>query len=180
MTFSCSRLTCPEHAQGGLEFLPRSSTLSAPFFSIRPSPALPPVTIMAVDILPTALPLEASTHFSSVLAPYLRTLISEYRGVPETDEGSQLRRTALERATVARGGKLSKEFEWLKEPLGTWATSQASTSTGSPTAQKEAATPARKKRVLMLGSGMVAGPAIEAICKRPDVELVVGECCRPR
>ena len=137
---------------------------------------------MAVDILPTALPLEASTHFSNVLAPYLRTLISEYRGVPEADEGSQLRKAALDRATVARGGKLSKEFEWLKEPLGIWAASKASTSTWSSEsvvgeAAQKVAMPPRKKRVLMLGSGMVAGPAVEAICKRPDVELVIGESC---
>lgn len=125
--------------------------------------------MMAVDILPTALPLEASTHFSDVLAPYLRTLIGEYRGAPEVDEGSHRRRMALERATVARGGVLSKDFEWLNEPLGTWAAS-----TAGEAAQK-VVVPPRKKKVLMLGSGMVAGPAIEAICKRQDVELVVGE-----
>lgn len=157
------------NTQGGLEFLPRSSTLSAPFFSIRPSPALPPVTLMAVDILPTALPLEASTHFSDVLVPYLRTLIGEYRGASEADEGAEFRRAALERATVARSGSLSKHFEWLKEPLGTWAASTASD------AEPKVAVPLRKKRILLLGSGMVAGPAIEAICKRSDVELVVGE-----
>ncbi|KZT63559.1 hypothetical protein DAEQUDRAFT_770505 [Daedalea quercina L-15889] len=172
--------------EGGLEFLPRSSTLSAPYFSIRPSPALPPVTIMAVDILPTALPLEASQHFSSVLTPYLRTLIDEYRGsAGPADEAAKLRRAALERATVAEDGRLSRDFEWLKEPLGTWAagcTAKGSVDGSPVNSASEAAhtlgesahqLPPRKKRVLMLGSGMVAGPAIEAICKRPDVELVV-------
>ncbi|KAH9840769.1 Saccharopine dehydrogenase-domain-containing protein [Rhodofomes roseus] len=171
--------------EGGLEFLPRSSTLSAPFFSIKPSPSLPPVTIMAVDILPTSLPLEASQHFSNVLTPYLRTLIDEYRGSSEpNDEATMLRRAALDRATVAQGGELSKEFEWLKEPLGAWAAGcKASIGPESPVGAAGDAThklglpagqvPPRKKRVLMLGSGMVAGPAIEAICRRPDVELVV-------
>ncbi|KAG9312632.1 Saccharopine dehydrogenase-domain-containing protein [Chiua virens] len=31
----------------------------------------------------------------------------------------------------------------------------------------------KKKKVLMLGSGMVAGPAVQELCKRSDVELVV-------
>ncbi|KAH9916537.1 Saccharopine dehydrogenase-domain-containing protein [Fomitopsis serialis] len=165
--------------EGGLEFLPHASTLSAPFFSIQPSPTLPPVAIMAVDILPTALPLEASEHFSNVLAPYLRTLIDEYRGLPNhADDAARLRRAALERATVAKGGQLSKDFEWLKEPLGSWAAGCKASEGASPIgAASEAAqklgVPPRKKRVLMLGSGMVAGPAIEAICRRPYVELVV-------
>jgi alpha-aminoadipic semialdehyde synthase len=32
----------------------------------------------------------------------------------------------------------------------------------------------RKKRVLILGSGMVAKPAVDHIASRKDVELVVG------
>ena len=35
--------------------------------------------------------------------------------------------------------------------------------------------PAQRKKVLLLGSGMVAGPTVEEICKRPDVDLVIGE-----
>jgi alpha-aminoadipic semialdehyde synthase len=30
-----------------------------------------------------------------------------------------------------------------------------------------------RKKVLMLGSGMVAGPAVDEICKRRDVEILV-------
>ena len=32
-----------------------------------------------------------------------------------------------------------------------------------------------KKRVLMLGSGMVAPPAVQELCSRSDVQLVVGQ-----
>ncbi|GBE85762.1 predicted protein [Sparassis crispa] len=155
--------------EGGLEFLPRHSTLSAPFFATRPStlPAhLPPVTMMAVDILPTALPLEASQHFSSVLLPYLRALVRQTRpGGQKQDEREHARREALRRATVAQGGRLAGEFAWLEQPMKVWSAGTAGAkpeSLGQP-----------KKKVLMLGSGMVAGPAIEEICKRPDVQLLV-------
>ncbi|KAF9815156.1 hypothetical protein IEO21_04774 [Rhodonia placenta] len=172
--------------EGGLEFLSRHSTLSAPFYSHRPStlPAhLPPVTIMAVDILPTALPLEASQHFCNVLTPYLRTIISGYREGSSITEVEEVKRIeALDRATVARGGTLTENFHWLEKPLGIWSSTRdavnpeqisPSASEGSSKVNKSSATLQPKKKVLLLGSGMVAGPAIEEICKRVDIQLIV-------
>ncbi|CCL98467.1 uncharacterized protein FIBRA_00465 [Fibroporia radiculosa] len=167
--------------EGGLEFLPNTSTLSAPFFSTRPNtlPAhLPSVTMMAVDILPTALPLEASQHFCRVLMPYLRSLIAGYRGT-NTRQGKE--HEALDKATVAWNGKLTEKHAWLQKPLGIWSRSTAASAAAaraylsqisSDTAKRDT-TLNLKKKVLMLGSGMVAGPAIEEICKRPDVQLLV-------
>ena len=70
---------------------------------------LPPISpyaihIMSVDILPTRLPLDASTHFSDMLKPYLRALISRYsgRGVHAEREYED----ALSCTTVANEGKL--------------------------------------------------------------------------
>ncbi|PCH34748.1 hypothetical protein WOLCODRAFT_139556 [Wolfiporia cocos MD-104 SS10] len=179
--------------EGGLEFLPKMSTLSAPFFSTRPPslPAhLPSVTMMAVDILPTALPLEASQHFSQVLLPYLRMLIGEYGGGGARQSAHRgdaparelLLKQALDRATVAQRGKLSEPLAWLEQPLGIWhsardvpaAESESyNLSEDSVCERRETRAFKEKKRVLMLGSGMVAGPAIEEICKRGDVQLVV-------
>ncbi|KAJ3534969.1 hypothetical protein NM688_g7045 [Phlebia brevispora] len=160
--------------EGGLEFLPRHSTLSEPFFRTRPPslPAhLPDVTMMAVDILPTALPREASEHFSNVLMPYLRTVIRGYRegGLAQGDRTGE----ALERATVASEGKLREPHIWLENPLGKWraeVTSKESGTTGTSAAGQGVL---RKKRVLMFGSGMVAGPAINEIVRRGDVQLTV-------
>ncbi|OBZ72980.1 Peroxisome biosynthesis protein PAS1 [Grifola frondosa] len=185
------------HTKGGLEFLPRHSTLSVPFFSTRPPilpQHLPSVTMMAVDILPSALPLEASQHFSRVLLPYLRTLMTEYHAngngqLPAQSVEEKGRSDALKRATIAQGGKLTDSFIWLEGPLGVWQEGKAAT--GSPmqgkiSGEKEDAqhtNAARskkvaglrpKKKVLILGSGMVAGPAIAEICKRTDVQLIVG------
>ncbi|OSD00329.1 hypothetical protein PYCCODRAFT_1437464 [Trametes coccinea BRFM310] len=171
--------------EGGLEFLSRHTTLSSPFYTARPPtlPAhLPSVTMMAVDILPTALPLEASQHFSNAFLPYLRSIISGYTrtGAHEPTAVEQKKiHDALERATVARAGELSASFEWLRKPLGVWKDSvkAATTATKGQTINVESTKPAhtgvQPKKVLMLGSGMVAPPAVAELCKRPDVQLVV-------
>lgn len=149
--------------QGGLQFLTHTTTLCDPFYTTRPSnvpPHLPGVQMMAVDILPTALPIDASTHFSNVLVPYLESLIAGYR---DSDQGNL--KGALDRATVAEEGRLVGKHAWLGEKVEAWRTRN------SMEAQKKT----RKQRVLMLGSGMVAGPAVSEICKRGDIELIVGK-----
>lgn len=141
----------------------RASTISEPFFKHRPptlSAHLPSVQIMSVDILPSSLPLDASEHFCRVLMPYLKAVIQEYRGQSLEKEYSD----ALKTATVAKDGQLQGIHTRLEEPLDKWRRSAAKLE-GSP----------RKKKVLMLGSGMVAGPAVQELCKRSDVELVVGQ-----
>ncbi|EGN97202.1 hypothetical protein SERLA73DRAFT_169625 [Serpula lacrymans var. lacrymans S7.3] len=178
--FSCiGDISCD--VEGGLEFMPRASTLSDPFFSTRPDmlPAhLPSVQIMSVDILPASLPLDASEHFSSVLMPYLKTLIGWYRR--ENLEGEQYSE-AVNRATVTQGGKLKGKHAWLHDPLQKWASTVAlNGSPSTPTrrsAVSEQQPQLRKKNVLMLGSGMVAGPAVDQICKRSDIELIVASNC---
>lgn len=115
---------------------------------------------MSVDILPSSLPLDASDHFSRVLMPYLKAVIQEYRGQPVEHEYSE----ALRTATVVQDGQLQGNHTWLAAPLDTWRQS---------TSKPEGSS--RKKKVLMLGSGMVAGPAVQELCKRTDVELVVGQ-----
>ena len=140
----------------------RASTISEPFFKYRPPtlPAhLPSVQIMSVDILPSSLPLDASEHFCRVLMPYLKAVIQEYRG-QSVEEYSE----ALKTATVARGGQLQGAHTWLKAPLDEWRWSTPKLEGSS-----------RKKKALMLGSGMVAGPAVQKLGKRSDVELVVGQ-----
>ncbi|KAF7314386.1 hypothetical protein MKEN_00911300 [Mycena kentingensis (nom. inval.)] len=95
--------------EGGLQFLTRSSTLSEPFYKTRPDTLpkdLPSVQMMAVDILPAAIPYDASQHFSRALAPYLDSLIDHYQtGAPLGP--------ALERATIASEGRLAEKHEWL-------------------------------------------------------------------
>ena len=148
--------------QGGLEFLTHTTTLCDPFYISRPanlSSHLPGVQMMAVDILPTALPIDASTHFSNALVPHLESLIAGYM---DSDQGKL--KDALNRATVAEEGKLAEKHVWLGEKVEAW---RANSSGKTQTMTK-------KQRILMLGSGMVAGPAVSEICKRGDIELVIG------
>jgi alpha-aminoadipic semialdehyde synthase len=183
---------------------------------------------MAVDILPASIPFDASHHFSESLFPYLQSLIGDYRREEMYPQHEQ----ALERATVARQGKLVGSHQWLKEPVEAWRESigamglegphvnarlgfvDADNATRNTDSDRSidwplgSAKPAkfsrvpdatigssligtrhvrtyqsrnerfRPKKVLMLGSGMVAGPAVDEICNRTDVELVVGVCIR--
>lgn len=177
--------------QGGLEFLARSSTLCSPYYKIRPSTLpshLPSVQMMAVDILPASIPLDASQHFSKALAPYLRSLIDTYVSPDTSSARSSIR--ALETATIAVNGKLVEKHEWLQGAVDRWRTDNVrmvSSDSSGPLANKAVSTaeealinpspPLRKKRILMLGSGMVAGPAVDEIAKRADVQLVIGTYC---
>ncbi|EJD00287.1 uncharacterized protein FOMMEDRAFT_126943 [Fomitiporia mediterranea MF3/22] len=209
--------------EGGLGFLTHASTLSQPSFTIDlqssfpnlllpPSPSpLPQLQMMSVDILPTALPLEASESFSKGIVPYVRNVANRYRyanvststtswqdgktveQLDENAEGTEIH-AALERATIASEGKLRKRHVWLQgmvdvyrarslsssESAGSTSASDAGRTPANSTAawssssssQVQAAIPPRK-RILLLGSGMVAGPAVEGICRRGDVELIV-------
>lgn len=170
--------------EGGLEFMTKATTLSAPFFKTRPTclPAeYPPVQIMSVDILPASIPLDASQHFSRSLLPYLESLIGTFDG-PKNDEFT----AALEKATIAKEGKLADKHLWLQSAVNVYHAKAATTETNgkyteaiasTPRAEPETTavpqSPRTKKKVLMLGSGMVAGPAVNTIAKRGDVELVI-------
>ncbi|KAF8888387.1 Saccharopine dehydrogenase-domain-containing protein [Gymnopilus junonius] len=109
----------------------------------------------------------------------------------------------LERATIASGGRLVERHAWLQGAVDRYSTdnrdrdadveafaSFASRNEISEVSEKESPAAAavsgadtdvdvnkswsgRKKRVLMLGSGMVAGPAVDLIARNPAIELIV-------
>lgn len=157
-------ITCD--VAGGLEFMTEATTLSSPFFKVQPSePSLPKVQIMSVDILPTSIPLDASRHFSNALMPYLERAMGWY-----SSDASSLHPgmgEALERATVAVGGALMDKHQWLQQGVDKWRAENKAQVVQPSISIK-------KKKVLLLGSGMVAGPAVDHIAQRKDVELVVG------
>ncbi|KXN82807.1 Alpha-aminoadipic semialdehyde synthase, mitochondrial [Leucoagaricus sp. SymC.cos] len=174
---------------GGLEFLERSTTLSEPTYKFAVSDTSGQTTMMSVDILPTALPLDASNHFSKEFYPYLRTLIqnakthdpgssNEWKGGIDTKYTE-----ALERATIASRGQLRKKHQWLQPPVDKWHEEQrgvgqvdnsAPVQLGGTGAPDTVNVGSRTKKVLIFGSGMVAGPAVQEIAKRRDIDLVIG------
>lgn len=159
---------------GGLEFVSRAMTIDSPSYDVNG------VTVVAVDILPASLPRDASVHFSSKLLRYVRSAVNAYKGFKDDDVETG---DALKRATIASEGRIQPGREWLAEKVEAWRASQ-----GSPTESKHTASDTsskddglsmrrlaeRKKRVLVLGSGMVAGPAVDELAARPDVEVIVG------
>jgi len=162
--------------------------------------------MMAVDILPSGIPIDASKHFSDVLLPYLTTLIEEYSfGGNDTrssfppsvlasaekesdnngngDEGSRsLLSSALDRATVARGGELMKDHEWLRklvEPhirleLPSPFDKFTQPITLSKRVDRKDKQKLSKKRVLLLGSGMVAQPVVDYLVCKGGMEVTIG------
>ena len=171
--------------KGGLEFLTKATTLSQPFYKTRPptlSPQLPSIQIMSVDILPASIPLDASKSFSSALEPYLANLIGHI--TMPTFDGTLP--PDLERATIASDGVLADKHQWLQPSVDELRKASRSEEMAPDEILLESAEPCktestttvaghtRKKRILMLGSGMVAAPAVDFIAQRSDVELMIG------
>ncbi|KAG6841649.1 hypothetical protein C0991_008634 [Blastosporella zonata] len=151
--------------EGGLQFLTRATTLSDPFYQISPPPA-PGVKLPSVQMME--------------LFPYVESLIRKYQ-TGEYDDYAK----ALERATIAEGGILSSQHAKLLPAVREFYKSgrvPASKSENRIIPTLEPATKVQrviKKRVLMLGSGMVSGPAVEMISKRNDIQLIVAHYYSP-
>lgn len=166
--------------QGGLEFVSRAATIDEPVFTARPlnhPQDLPGIQVMSVDILPSEIPLDSSHHFSDKLLPYLRSLIrSEYGRALSPDDTAKLE--TIQRGTIAQSGRLQEPHSWLANRVGSLTSPLASAPALSAPEQPapiKAACVSKKRRVLLLGSGMVARPAVDHIANRKDVELIVGK-----
>lgn len=161
---------------GGLEFMNKATTLSSPSFKVEGlSSEFPPVQIMSVDILPASIPKDASMHFSGALMPYIQQYLTwcttPNAAYPEP----------LAAATIAINGLLTRNHKWLYRQMISSAKTQApervpvsSQVSPPPNTLSPASTTQPRKRILMLGSGMVAQPAVDMIARREDVDLVIG------
>ncbi|KAH8995677.1 Saccharopine dehydrogenase-domain-containing protein [Lactarius akahatsu] len=154
---------------GGLEFVTRSTTIDAPSFDVNG------VTVVAVDILPASLPQDASVHFSERLLRYVRSVVNDYKGAKDEDVEAS---NALKGATIASHGRFEKRHEWLVPKVKAWRATQDirrhdTSDMRSAVGGRGGSVAKRKRRVLVLGSGMVAGPAVDELAGRPDIELIV-------
>lgn len=121
---------------------------------------------MGIDILPAELPIESSEHFSQVLYPFIKDLVSpfiQYHVIffprslsmqihPSANDFKNLP-SVLANATIADNGKLLGEHSSLNTHIAQ---------------QKE------KQTVLLLGSGMVARPLVQHLLRRSNVRVVIG------
>jgi len=96
---------------GSVEFLARSTRIEEPFFVWDPLTQQEVAThqtgvlVLGVDILPSELPRESSTHFSNLLAPMLEALAGE-----EPDGNVS---AVLSGACITRSGALSSRYEYI-------------------------------------------------------------------
>ena len=145
---------------------------------------------MSIDILPSEIPRDASVHFSKALKPYLGALIKSYQD-QELNAEDRAAISVVDGATIARNGKLLPKHAWLHdlvqthtqispEPISviTAASPNHIALESKPQSLKrngpEPRMIPRRKRVLLLGSGMVSKPAVDLFMSRPDIELIVG------
>lgn len=77
-------------------------------------------------------------------------------------------------------GVITSEHSWLAPRVEGWRNTQAGSSRSSPSSSKEVGSGTsstlgkKKKKVLLLGSGLVAGPTVDVFVSRGDVELLIG------
>ncbi|KIR40645.1 alpha-aminoadipic semialdehyde synthase [Cryptococcus deuterogattii 99/473] len=146
--------------EGGLEFVDQFTTIDNPYFE-GPGDIL----ISAIDILPTELAADASTYFSSALYPYIQGLLFPSS---QGDKGDIA--DTLSRAAIIKDGILQPQHEWLGGKIEQWKTGGAA---APDSLKQERLRKGGKKKVLLLGSGLVAGPAVDVFAARPDVHLII-------
>ncbi|MCC5906560.1 MAG: hypothetical protein JJU13_10150 [Balneolaceae bacterium] len=110
-------ITCDVH--GSVECTEIATEIEDPVFVYNPSNNTfemgfdgDGVAVMAVDILPSELPREASEHFSSALSPFIPSLTkadfsADFDQISLPDE--------IKRAVIVHRGKLTHDFKYLEE-----------------------------------------------------------------
>jgi alpha-aminoadipic semialdehyde synthase len=92
-----SDISCDVH--GGIEFLERSTTIDQPSFQYDPITGKEAttttsdsgsITVMGVDILPTELPLESSTHFGNAVRDLLDEFVHAKKSTKSTTNNGVL------------------------------------------------------------------------------------------
>lgn len=142
---------------GGLEFVNEATTLDDPVVQCmggdkfhRDASDPRSTQLSSIEILPTALPLDASRQFSDSILPYVRALLRDPKS-----QGKDELAGALRAATVVADGALVGEHKKLEASL--------------TQVQKVV----KRRKVLLLGSGLVAGPAVKTLTERADIDLTI-------
>lgn len=100
---------------GSLEFCDRTTTFQQPYYEWdTKSAAISPkvgattsgIVVNTVDILPTALPRDATDSFGSALSPILHDLLKSVAA-------KQPLPTVLQRSLICQHGKLAPDFEYI-------------------------------------------------------------------
>lgn len=138
--------------------------------------------VSSIDILPTELresggttawispltcaAINASKDFSQNIAPYIQRVLTRKSGRGSAADEMD---AALSSATIVKDGQLVPRHQHLDASVSSWRQGFA-----DKTPSGGAPGPRKPKKVLLLGSGLVAGPAVEEFAGRSDVSLRIG------
>lgn len=151
---------------GSIEFMNECTTIDTPFCLYdadrnkdTKSFKGPGVLVCSIDNMPTQLPTEATDYFGELLYPYALDILKsdafkpleEHQFLPE-----------VEGAIIASNGELTKNFEYINELREQNIRSKHKSDGAS-----------YKKRVLVLGAGMVSAPCVEYLSRDNDVSMKV-------
>lgn len=153
---------------GSIEFMNECTTIDTPFALYdadrnkdTKSFKGPGVLVCSIDNMPTQLPTEATDYFGDLLYPYAidlfdsdaRKPLEEHQFLPE-----------VEGAIIASNGKLTPNFEYINELREQNQRSRHKSLEGSSEG---------KKRILVLGAGMVSAPLVEYLSRDNDISMKV-------
>ncbi|KAF9293993.1 hypothetical protein BGZ74_011470 [Mortierella antarctica] len=155
---------------GSFEFMSHATSIEDPFFYVdaihgkeHKNTEAPGVQIMSVDILPSELPMESSQHFSDSLYPFIKELIRDNNSHP-----------VLAGATIAADGHLTAAHKDLAKILNdTHAKENLSKLKATLGSGSSFGSTPKQKKVLLCGSGFVAGPLVEYLLRDPNVSLTI-------
>ncbi|KAI8048729.1 Saccharopine dehydrogenase-domain-containing protein [Syncephalis plumigaleata] len=150
---------------GSIEFMSHMTDIEAPFYYVDAVKGIdhhdveaPGVQVLAVENLPTEMPIDASEHFSQSLFPLAKELIKGNSELP-----------VFERATICENGQLRDRHKHLMKHLPGGAISSTNTNDSTTAAHLK-----KNKRILVLGSGFVAGPLVDYLARSKDFQLIIG------
>jgi alpha-aminoadipic semialdehyde synthase len=150
---------------GSIEFMNECTTIDTPFCLYdadrnkdTKSFKGPGVLVCSIDNMPTQLPTEATDYFGELLFPYALDILKSDASKP-LEEHDFL--PEVEGAIIASNGKLTPNYEYINELRE--ANSRKNKIDGA----------AFRKRVLVLGAGMVSAPLVEYLSRDADVNMKV-------
>ncbi|KAL8567459.1 hypothetical protein ACOMHN_010050 [Nucella lapillus] len=150
---------------GSIEFMKECTTIESPFCLYdaeqnmdSTSFAGPGVLICSIDNMPAQIPREATDFFGSLLLPHIPEMLrsNATKSFEELDSSP-----VVKNAVITSNGQLTPNFEYINKMRQT-----------SKSAHKAALHKA-EKRVLVLGAGYVARPAINYLARDPNTHVTV-------
>ncbi|CAO1402727.1 unnamed protein product [Diamesa hyperborea] len=152
---------------GSIEFMNECTTIDTPFClydadSNKDTKSFKGtgVLVCSIDNMPTQLPTESTDYFGDLLYPYALDILSsdarksmdEHKFLPE-----------VEGAIIASNGKLTPNFEYINELR----------EQNNRSKHKSEGSAVGKKRILILGAGMVSAPLVEYLSRDKDISMKV-------